>query len=39
MKEGQVAEMGTHKDLISREGEYASLYNVQAQAFAEAEVR
>ncbi|KAJ7727533.1 P-loop containing nucleoside triphosphate hydrolase protein [Mycena maculata] len=38
MKEGKVAESGTHKDLIARDGEYASLYNVQAQAFAESEV-
>ncbi|KAJ7453361.1 P-loop containing nucleoside triphosphate hydrolase protein [Mycena galericulata] len=35
MKEGKVAESGTHKDLMARDGEYASLYNVQAQAFAE----
>ncbi|KAF7369845.1 P-loop containing nucleoside triphosphate hydrolase protein [Mycena sanguinolenta] len=38
MKEGKVMELGTHKDLMAREGEYASLYNVQAQAFTEAEV-
>ncbi|KAJ6494288.1 P-loop containing nucleoside triphosphate hydrolase protein [Mycena sanguinolenta] len=38
MKEGKVIELGTHKDLMAREGEYASLYNVQAQAFTEAEV-
>ncbi|KAJ7222996.1 P-loop containing nucleoside triphosphate hydrolase protein [Mycena haematopus] len=38
MKEGKVTELGTHKDLMARDGEYASLYNVQAQAFAEGEV-
>ncbi|KAJ7159261.1 P-loop containing nucleoside triphosphate hydrolase protein [Mycena crocata] len=38
MKEGKVAELGTHKDLMDRDGEYASLYNVQAQAFTESEV-
>ncbi|KAJ6494286.1 P-loop containing nucleoside triphosphate hydrolase protein [Mycena sanguinolenta] len=38
MKESKVTELGTHKDLMAREGEYASLYNVQAQAFTEAEV-
>ncbi|KAJ7154061.1 P-loop containing nucleoside triphosphate hydrolase protein [Mycena filopes] len=38
MKEGKVAELGTHKELMALAGEYASLYNVQAQAFtAEAE--
>lgn len=35
MKEGKVAESGPHKDLMALDGEYASLYNVQAQAFAE----
>jgi ABC-type transport system involved in cytochrome bd biosynthesis fused ATPase/permease subunit len=39
MKEGKVMELGTHKDLMARDGEYASLYNVQAQAFTESEVR
>ena len=34
MKEGKVAETGTHADLLSKGGEYAQLYNVQAQAFA-----
>ncbi|KAJ7105195.1 P-loop containing nucleoside triphosphate hydrolase protein [Mycena epipterygia] len=38
MKEGKVAESGSHKELMARDGEYASLYNVQAQAFTEAEV-
>lgn len=33
LKEGTVVEAGTHLDLLSKEGEYAHLYNVQAQAF------
>ncbi|KAG1741995.1 P-loop containing nucleoside triphosphate hydrolase protein [Suillus lakei] len=33
MKEGTVVETGTHQDLLNRQGEYAHLYNVQAQAF------
>ncbi|KAJ7100366.1 P-loop containing nucleoside triphosphate hydrolase protein [Mycena epipterygia] len=33
MEEGKVVESGTHKDLMARDSEYASLYNVQAQAF------
>ncbi|KAJ7028923.1 P-loop containing nucleoside triphosphate hydrolase protein [Mycena alexandri] len=37
MKEGKVAELGTHKDLMAGGGEYASLYNVQAQAFTDSE--
>ncbi|KAJ7626077.1 P-loop containing nucleoside triphosphate hydrolase protein [Roridomyces roridus] len=36
MKEGRIAESGTHKDLMALNGEYAGLYNVQAQAFSEA---
>ncbi|KAJ7669611.1 P-loop containing nucleoside triphosphate hydrolase protein [Mycena rosella] len=39
MKEGKVAESGTHKELMALDGEYASLYNVQALAFKESEVR
>ncbi|KAJ6600173.1 P-loop containing nucleoside triphosphate hydrolase protein [Mycena sp. CBHHK59/15] len=35
MKEGKVAESGTHNELMALNGEYASLYNVQAQAFSE----
>ncbi|KAJ6578164.1 P-loop containing nucleoside triphosphate hydrolase protein [Mycena capillaripes] len=35
MKEGQAVETGTHKELIALGGEYAELYNVQAQAFSE----
>ncbi|KAJ7289359.1 P-loop containing nucleoside triphosphate hydrolase protein [Mycena rebaudengoi] len=33
MKEGKVAEAGTHKELMDLDGEYAGLHNVQAQAF------
>ncbi|KAJ6532944.1 P-loop containing nucleoside triphosphate hydrolase protein [Mycena capillaripes] len=35
MKEGQAVETGTHKELMARGGEYAELYNVQAQAFSD----
>ncbi|WP_075619583.1 ABC transporter ATP-binding protein [Paenisporosarcina indica] len=31
MKNGELVEMGTHKDLIRKNGEYAKLYNIQAQ--------
>jgi len=34
MKEGMVAETGTHEQLIELRGEYAKLYNIQANAFA-----
>ncbi|KAJ7804826.1 P-loop containing nucleoside triphosphate hydrolase protein [Mycena olivaceomarginata] len=33
MKDGEVVEAGTHKELMAHEGEYSELYNVQAQAF------
>ena len=33
MKEGMVAETGTHEQLIELKGEYAKLYNIQASAF------
>ncbi|PBK60555.1 P-loop containing nucleoside triphosphate hydrolase protein [Armillaria solidipes] len=33
LKDGTVAETGTHEELIAREGEYAKLYNIQASAF------
>ncbi|KAF8652807.1 hypothetical protein AX16_004158 [Volvariella volvacea WC 439] len=33
MKEGSIAETGTHKELIVKGGEYAKLYNIQAHAF------
>jgi ABC-type multidrug transport system fused ATPase/permease subunit len=34
MKEGELAESGTHEELIAKKGEYHNLYNIQAQAFA-----
>ena len=34
MKEGTVAETGTHEQLMELKGEYAKLYNIQASAFA-----
>jgi ABC-type multidrug transport system fused ATPase/permease subunit len=34
VKEGAVVETGTHVELLSKRGEYAHLYNIQAQAFA-----
>ncbi|KAF9242086.1 P-loop containing nucleoside triphosphate hydrolase protein [Melanogaster broomeanus] len=34
IKDGAVVETGTHADMLARGGEYAHLYNVQAQAFA-----
>jgi hypothetical protein len=33
MKNGEITETGTHKDLVALNGEYATLYNIQAQAF------
>ncbi|KAF7324162.1 P-loop containing nucleoside triphosphate hydrolase protein [Mycena kentingensis (nom. inval.)] len=36
MKDGRIEEMGTHEELIGKEGEYAELYNLQAKAFMEA---
>jgi len=33
MKGGSVIETGTHQELLNHQGEYAHLYNVQAQAF------
>ena len=33
VKEGAIVETGTHADLMSRDGEYAHLYNIQAEAF------
>ena len=34
MKDGQVIESGVHKELLALNGEYATMYNIQAQAFA-----
>ncbi|RXW17619.1 hypothetical protein EST38_g8226, partial [Candolleomyces aberdarensis] len=33
MKDGEIAEIGKHSDLITKKGEYAKLYNIQANAF------
>jgi len=33
MKDGTVAESGTHEELMLKDGEYAKLYNIQASAF------
>ncbi|KAF8803164.1 P-loop containing nucleoside triphosphate hydrolase protein [Phlegmacium glaucopus] len=33
MKDGMVAETGTHEQLMEAKGEYAKLYNIQASAF------
>ncbi|KZP34394.1 P-loop containing nucleoside triphosphate hydrolase protein [Athelia psychrophila] len=33
MKDGVIAEMGSHSELMSNAAEYANLYNVQAEAF------
>ncbi|CAE7051714.1 unnamed protein product [Rhizoctonia solani] len=33
LKDARVAEMGTHDELMALSGDYAQLYNVQAQAF------
>ena len=34
MKNGTIVEQGSHADLLASGGEYASLYNMQAKAFA-----
>ncbi len=33
MKDGQLVEQGTHRELIKKNGEYCRLYNIQASAF------
>ncbi|KAJ7069630.1 P-loop containing nucleoside triphosphate hydrolase protein [Mycena amicta] len=33
MKEGKLVEVGTHEELMGRDGEYANLYQIQAKAF------
>ncbi|KAJ7062624.1 P-loop containing nucleoside triphosphate hydrolase protein [Mycena amicta] len=38
MKEGTIAEMGSHRELLALGGEYAALYNVQAQAFTDTDL-
>ncbi|RXW25404.1 hypothetical protein EST38_g399 [Candolleomyces aberdarensis] len=35
MKDGKIEETGSHDELMKREGEYAKLYNIQANAFME----
>ena len=37
MKDGRIEETGTHDQLMKKEGEYAKLYNIQANAFTEVE--
>ena len=37
LKEGQVAEAGTHEDLMLKKGEYAALFEVQAKNYREKE--
>jgi len=34
MKDGAVAESGTHEELMLNQGEYAKLYDIQANPFA-----
>ncbi|KAF8887220.1 P-loop containing nucleoside triphosphate hydrolase protein [Mucidula mucida] len=36
MKDGEICELGTHTELLAFQGEYASLYKVQAEAYADA---
>jgi len=33
MKDGKIAESGKHQELLDLDGEYATLYKIQAQAF------
>ena len=33
LKKGELVEAGTHEELMETNGEYATLYNIQAQAF------
>lgn len=33
MKESKVLEAGTHEELLAKDGGYASMYKVQAEAF------
>ncbi|KAG9095870.1 hypothetical protein FRC07_011021 [Ceratobasidium sp. 392] len=35
IKEGSIIEQGTHNELLEKAGEYAKMYNIQAQAFSE----
>ena len=38
LKDGELVETGTHRELVVRNGEYSKLYNIQARAFVELEV-
>lgn len=38
LKDGELVETGTHRELVVRNGEYSKLYNIQARAFVEPEV-
>jgi len=33
MKDGMIAEVGTHNELTQKAGEYSKLYGIQANAF------
>jgi len=33
MKDGTIVEVGTHDELVQKDGEYSKLYTIQAQAF------
>ncbi|PVF98443.1 P-loop containing nucleoside triphosphate hydrolase protein [Serendipita vermifera] len=33
LKKGELVEVGSHDELMKQNGEYATLYNIQAQAF------
>ena len=35
LKEGRVIEMGSHKELLGRDGEYARLFKLQAEKYLE----
>ncbi|KAJ3479970.1 hypothetical protein NLI96_g8689 [Meripilus lineatus] len=35
LKDGELVEPRTHRELVARDGEYSRLYNIQASAFAE----
>jgi hypothetical protein len=39
MKDGELAESGSHDALIQKGGEYCRLYQVQARGFAASDVR
>ena len=37
-KDGEIIELGTHKELLDRDGEYAHMYNIQSSYYAKEEV-